>query len=158
MAYWLFKSEPEELSIDHLAAEPARHFLWDGVRNYQARNFLRDQVQQDDLVLIYHSSCKPPGIAGIAKVSRSGYPDPTQFDSLSPYYDAKAEWQSPRWYAVDVCYQQKFNVFLPLDNIKKLVTLKEMPLVKKGNRLSIMPITASEWQCILSLIESLDQD
>ncbi|MCH8536145.1 MAG: EVE domain-containing protein [Alkalimonas sp.] len=152
MAYWLFKTEPDELSIDDLAAEPNRSFLWDGVRNYQARNFLRDQVQAGDLVFIYHSSCKPPGIAGIATISRAAYPDPTQFDSSHTYFDAKADPQSPRWFAVDVRYKQKFSEILTLDKLKKIVTLEMMPLVKKGNRLSVMPVSSDEWQCILSLI------
>lgn len=152
MAYWLFKTEPDELSIDDLAAEPNRNFLWDGVRNYQARNFLRDQVQVGDLVFIYHSSCKPPGIAGIACISRAAYPDPTQFDSNHHYFDAKAKPHSPRWFAVDVRYQQKFSEILTLDKLKKTVKLETMPLVKKGNRLSVMPVSQDEWQCILSLI------
>lgn len=156
MAYWLFKTEPDELSIDDLAADPERNFLWDGVRNYQARNFLRDQVQLDDLVFIYHSSCKPPGIAGIASISRTAYPDPTQFNSSSLYFDAKATERQPRWVAVDVRYKQKFGELLTLDKLKKLGTLVQMPLVKKGNRLSVMPVSDTEWQSILSLIH--DQD
>lgn len=151
MAYWLFKTEPEELSIDDLAAEPARSFVWDGVRNYQARNFLRDQVQLNDLVFIYHSSCQPPGIAGIARISRAAYPDPAQFEPTSPYFDAKAKPDAPRWIAVDVQFTQKFARFVPLDKLKKSSTLIEMPLVRKGNRLSVMPVTAAQWQFIVSL-------
>ena len=158
MAYWLFKTEPDELSIDDLKAEPSRSFLWDGVRNYQARNFLRDQVQLGDQVLIYHSSCKPPGIAGIARVSRTAYPDPSQFDATSPYFDAKSTTDNPRWVAVDVQFEQKFDQLLMLDMLKKYTKLANMPLVRKGNRLSVMPVTDDEWHAILSLKALSPQD
>lgn len=158
MAYWLFKTEPDELSIDDLAAEPQRSFLWDGVRNYQARNFLRDQVQLGDKVFIYHSSCTPPGIAGIASISRAAYPDPSQFKPDSPYFDAKSVPQTPRWVAVDVKFEQKFARFLTLDKLKKIGTLDQMPLVRKGNRLSVMPVTEQEWRTILSLTALSNQD
>ncbi|MEE2002204.1 EVE domain-containing protein [Alkalimonas sp. MEB108] len=158
MAYWLFKTEPDELSIDDLAAEPERSFLWDGVRNYQARNFLRDLVQLGDQVFIYHSSCKPPGIAGIASISRAAYPDPSQFKPDSPYFDAKSNPQTPRWVAVDVKFEQKFAQFLTLDKLKKIGTLDQMPLVRKGNRLSVMPVTEQEWRTILSLTALSNQD
>ncbi|MCC5826240.1 EVE domain-containing protein [Alkalimonas sp.] len=158
MAYWLFKTEPDELSIDDLAAEPERNFLWDGVRNYQARNFLRDQVQLGDKVVIYHSSCKPPGIAGIARISKAAYPDPTQFQPDSIYFDAKSSPEAPRWIAVDVRFEQKFDLFLTLDKLKKIGTLNQMPLVRKGNRLSVMPVTDDEWCTILSLTALSNQD
>ncbi|GGW89286.1 EVE domain-containing protein [Alteromonas halophila] len=146
MANWLFKTEPDTFSIDDLRARSGQTEPWEGVRNYQARNFLRDEVQVGDKVFIYHSSCKQVGIAGIAEVVREGYPDPVQFDSNSPYYDPKASEASPRWYRVDVKFVEKFAEVLPLKTIKAMPDIVEVGLVKKGHRLSVMPVNDNEWQ------------
>jgi predicted RNA-binding protein with PUA-like domain len=151
MNYWLFKTEPEECSIDDFAKAPEQAIVWEGVRNYQARNFLRDQVKTGDLVFIYHSSCKDIGIAGIAEVVRSSYPDPSQFNSLSPYFDAKASGTKAPWVAVDLRFVEKFPVLLSLDKLKQSTKLEQLPLVKKGNRLSVMPVSPAEWQHIITM-------
>ncbi|NRQ43743.1 EVE domain-containing protein [Rheinheimera sp. YQF-2] len=151
MAYWLFKTEPSECSIDDFARAPHTPVVWEGVRNYQARNMLRDNVKQDDLVFIYHSSCKLIGIAGIAKVVREAYPDPSQFDSASPYFDAKSNMEKPRWVAVDLVFVEKLPALLALDKLKSQAKLNELPLVQKGNRLSVMPVTSAQWHLILEL-------
>lgn len=148
MAYWLFKTEPDTFSIDDLKARPARTEPWDGVRNYQARNFLRDNVAKGDSVFIYHSSCKAVGIAGIATVSRSGYPDDTQFDPESAYFDPKSSPEKPRWFCVDVTFEEKFAQILPLKRIKSMPQISEIPLVNKGSRLSVMPVTKREWDIL----------
>lgn len=148
--YWLFKTEPDSFGIDDLANRFAQTEPWDGVRNYQARNFLRDQVKVGDRVFIYHSSCKQVGIAGVAKVVRAGYPDPTQFDPDSKYYDPKASIERPRWYGVDVQLIEKFAQILSLQRIKSLPEISEIGLVKKGHRLSIMPVKESEWQTLIN--------
>lgn len=150
MAYWLMKTEPEECSIDDLAAHPERPVVWEGVRNYQARNYLR-QMQEGDEVLIYHSSCRLIGVAGVARVVRAAYPDPAQFESGSPYADPKSPRDNPRWDAVDVGFVSKFPRILPLDELKAVPALAELPLVRKGNRLSVMPVSKSEWQAVLRL-------
>ncbi|WDT84530.1 EVE domain-containing protein [Alteromonas sp. 009811495] len=146
MAYWLFKTEPDAFSIDDLANRENQTEPWDGVRNYQARNFLRDDVALGDRVFIYHSSCKHVGIAGVAEVVKAGYPDATQFDPESNYYDPKSLPESPRWFRVDVKFVEKFHKVLPLAEIKAMPAIVELPLVKKGGRLSIMPVSESEWQ------------
>ncbi len=146
MAYWLFKTEPDAFSIDDLAIRPEQTEPWDGVRNYQARNFLRDGVKRGDKVFIYHSSCKLVGIAGVAEVVRDGYPDTTQFNPESKYYDPKSSQDNPRWYRVDVKFVEKFSSVLPLSVIKTMDGINELPLVKKGGRLSIMPVEEAEWQ------------
>ena len=151
MQYWLFKTEPEECSIDDFEKAPDKAIVWEGVRNYQARNFLRDQVKSGDLVFIYHSSCKLIGIAGIAKVVREAYPDPSQFDSNSAYFDAKSAADKPRWVAVDLVFVEKLPALLPLDKLKSSTKLNELPLVQKGSRLSVMPVTETQWQVILAL-------
>ncbi|MEW5682017.1 MAG: EVE domain-containing protein [Pseudomonadota bacterium] len=153
MAYWLFKTEPEECSIDDFARAPDKAIVWEGVRNYQARNMLRDQVKQDDLVLIYHSSCKLIGVAGIAKVVRSAYPDPSQFDNASVYFDAKSSPDAPRWVAVDLVFVEKLPAIITLDKMKSSAKLYGLPLVQKGSRLSVMPVTELQWQTILQLGE-----
>lgn len=150
MAYWLMKTEPEECSIDDLAAQPDRAFVWEGVRNYQARNFLR-QMEEGDEVLIYHSSCKLIGVAGLACIARAAYPDPAQFDSDSPYVDPKSPGDNPRWDAVDVRFVRRFAQVLSLDALKAVPALAELPLVRKGNRLSVMPVSKAEWQAVLRL-------
>lgn len=151
MRYWLFKSEPSTFSIDDLASCAHQTEPWNGVRNYQARNMLRDAIKLGDGVLFYHSSCEPPGVAGIAEVVREAYPDPTAFDPHSPYYDAKSTRQNPRWFMVDVKLVRKFSQFLPLAEMKRHPALSEMIIFRKGNRLSITPVTANEWKTILKL-------
>lgn len=151
MNYWLFKTEPEECSIDDFAREPNKAIVWEGVRNYQARNFLRDSVAVGDLVFIYHSSCKQIGVAGIAKVVRAAYPDPSQFDSQSPYFDAKASHAQPRWTAVDLVFVKKLPQLISLDKIKACPEMAGLPLVQKGSRLSVMPVTTQQWQDLLNL-------
>ncbi|MDX1676352.1 EVE domain-containing protein [Arsukibacterium sp.] len=151
MNYWLFKTEPVECSIDDFANAPDQPISWEGVRNYQARNFLRDDVAVGDDVFIYHSSCKDIGIAGIARVVRPAYPDPSQFDSSSIYYDPKSTEACPRWIAVDLVFVCKLPELIPLDKLKKIANLVELPLVRKGNRLSVMPVTSAQWQTILAL-------
>jgi len=147
MRYWLMKSEPEEASIDDLAAAPEATLPWTGVRNYQARNFMRDTMQVGDGVLFYHSSCAEPGIAGIAKVASSAYPDPTQYDPDSHYHDPKATAETPRWQLVDVSFVRKIAL-IPLATLRDHAELSEMRILAKGNRLSITPVTANEWRFI----------
>ena len=149
MQYWLFKTEPDAFSIDDLAAKPEQTEHWDGIRNYQARNFLRDQVKQGDKVFIYHSSCKNVGIAGLAEVVKEAYPDHTQFDPESHYYDPKSSPDNPRWVMVDVKFVEKFPVILPLKKIKSMPEISEVGLVKKGHRLSIMPVNKDEFSVLL---------
>ncbi|WP_367598428.1 EVE domain-containing protein [Pseudomonas fulva] len=148
MAYWLMKSEPDELSIEGLAhLGEAR---WDGVRNYQARNFLR-AMSEGDMFFFYHSSCPQPGIAGIAKVIRAAYPDPTALDPQSPYHDAKATPDKNPWSAVDVAHVRTLPRVLELGWLKQQPALAELALVQKGSRLSVMPVTAEQWTAILAM-------
>jgi predicted RNA-binding protein with PUA-like domain len=147
MRYWLMKSEPDEASIDHLAHAPKKILPWTGVRNYQARNFMRDQMQIGDGVLFYHSSCPEPGIAGIAKVCSTAYPDPTQFDPKSPYYDAKSTQETPRWMLVDVKYVKK-TPLVALATLRQHAELADMQVLARGNRLSITPVTDAQWKFI----------
>lgn len=148
MAKWLVKTEPSECGIGDFAAAPKQPIPWDGVRNYQARNFLREMAEGDE-VLVYHSSCKHIGIAGIVEVVKSAYPDPTQFDESSDYHDPKSTWDKPRWNAVDLKFVRKLPRLVPLDELKRLAGLENLPLVRRGNRLSVMPVGESEWQIIL---------
>jgi predicted RNA-binding protein with PUA-like domain len=148
MKYWLMKSEPDEFSIDDLAAAPVQSTPWFGVRNYQARNFMRDGMTVGDGVLFYHSSCAVPGIAGIARVASNAYPDATQFDRKSPYYDAKSKPEEPRWLLVDVELVKKTRV-MPLDEMRGYAALEDMVVLKRGNRLSITPVSAGEWKFIV---------
>ncbi|MBU3018028.1 EVE domain-containing protein [Paraglaciecola agarilytica] len=150
MQYWLFKTEPDAFSIDDLAARPNQTEHWDGIRNYQARNFLRDQVKQGDKVFIYHSSCKDVGIAGLAEVLKEAYPDHTQFDPESHYYDPKSSPDNPRWVMVDVKFIEKFPDVLALKKIKTMPEISEVGLVKKGHRLSIMPVNEQEFSALLA--------
>lgn len=152
MAYWLFKSEPETFSIDDLKNRPSQTEPWDGVRNYQARNFLRDQIKINDHILFYHSNCKIPGVVGTALVIKAGYPDSTAFDRHSPYYDTASSEEKPRWFRVDVKFTKKFPRILSLHEIKAHSLLKHMKIAQKGNRLSITPVTKKEWQTILALV------
>lgn len=151
MAKWLAKTEPDECSIDDFATAPDKAIVWEGVRNYQARNFLRDMAVGDE-VFIYHSSCKHIGIAGIVKVVRAAYPDPAQFDKKSPYFDGKSHADNPRWQAVDMVFVNKLPRLIPLDELKSLAGLEELALVKKGSRLSVMPVSQAAWQTILKAV------
>ena len=152
MNYWLMKSEPDTFGIDHLAKAPKRTSGWDGVRNFQARNFLRE-MRVGDLVFFYHSSCDIPGVAGIAQVVREAYPDRTAFDPKNDHYDADSAPDKPRWYMVDVQLVKKFDRVIALEELRKHASgkLKDMVLLKRGNRLSITPVTKAEWQFIESL-------
>ena len=151
MNYWLMKSEPDVFGIDHLRKRPKQTEHWDGVRNYQARNMLRDQMQVGDRVFFYHSNCAEPGIVGIAKVVRAGYPDHTAFDPESKYFDPKSNPEQPRWYMVDVKFERKLKRTITLNALKERPELSDMALVRRGNRLSIMPVTTEQWHFILSL-------
>ena len=152
MRYWLMKSEPDEFSIDDLAQAPHKSAPWIGVRNYQARNFMRDQMQPGDRVLFYHSSCEIPGIAGIAEVSKSAYPDRTQFDRKSRYFDPKATRGKPRWFNVDVRLVKKTRL-VPLSELRGYQKLTKMQLLQRGNRLSITPVDPAEWKFIMGILE-----
>jgi predicted RNA-binding protein with PUA-like domain len=153
MAYWLMKSEPDEVSIDDLAAAPKQTVPWFGVRNYQARNFMRDLMRVGDGVLFYHSSCPEPGIAGLAEVASTAYPDATQFDRKSKYYDEKSTRESPRWMNVDVRLVRK-TALLPLATMRETPTLASMRVLQRGNRLSITPVTAAEWRAVNALLRT----
>jgi predicted RNA-binding protein with PUA-like domain len=150
MSYWLMKSEPSEVSVDDLAAMPKKTVGWFGVRNYQARNFMMRDMKKGDGVLFYHSSCAEPGIVGIAEVAGPAYPDPTQFDPDSKYFDPKASAEKPRWYQVDVKLKKKIPL-IALDQLRSIPTLEGMKLLARGNRLSITPVTEQEWDVILPL-------
>lgn len=151
MNYWIMKSEPGAFSIDDLKNMPEQTEHWDGVRNYQARNMMRDQMKIGDQVFFYHSNCKVPGIVGIMEVVREGYPDHTAFDPQSKYFDPKSDPQKPRWMMVDIKYVRHTRRVIPLTELKACPQLENMQLVRKGNRLSIMPLTAQEWEMILHL-------
>lgn len=151
--YWLVKTEPTTYSFDDLIADEKQITPWEGVRNYKARNYLRNDMKRGDLAFFYHSSCPEPSIMGIVKVVRAGYPDPTQFDPKSPYYDPKSSPAHPRWYRVDMQYKKKFTTPLSLQSIKANPKLATMILVHKGNRLSVMPVTPQEWQSVLAMVK-----
>ena len=151
MNYWLMKSEPDVFSIDDLKNRPKQTEPWDGVRNYQARNMLRDDMKKDDLALFYHSSCEVPGIVGIMEIVKEGYPDPTAFIPKHKYYDPKSKPEKPTWYLVDVKFKRKLKRTIPLIELRDKKPLQKMHLLQKGNRLSVMPITKKEWEYILSL-------
>jgi len=150
MRYWLMKSEPDEFSIDDLAAAPNATTAWFGVRNYQARNFMRDQMRVGDRAFFYHSSCAEPGIAGVCEVSAPAYPDATQFDQGSPYYDAKASRDAPQWFNVDVKFVNKTRL-VTLDELRAHPELATLRTLQRGNRLSITPVDPAHWQFILKL-------
>jgi predicted RNA-binding protein with PUA-like domain len=152
MQYWLMKSEPDEVSIDDALAAPKQTVAWTGVRNYQARNFMRDLMKVGDGVLFYHSSCPEPGIAGIAEVASTPYPDPTQFDAKSKYHDPKSTREEPRWMLVDVRAVQKTRL-LPLPELRATPELAELRILQRGNRLSITPVTPAEWRVIAGLLK-----
>lgn len=148
MNYWLMKSEPDCFSIDDLQKSPQQTACWDGVRNYQARNFMRDQMRLGDQVFFYHSNCTPPGIAGIAKVVREAYPDFTAFDPNSEHPDLSSSPDNPRWFMVDIQLVKKFKKEISLNQLKQFPELENMILLRKGNRLSVLPVSASEWMFI----------
>jgi predicted RNA-binding protein with PUA-like domain len=147
MRYWLMKSEPDEVSIDHLAKMPNQTVAWFGVRNYQARNFMRDQMKVGDQVLFYHSSCPEPGIAGLAVVAKLAYPDETQFDPESKYYEPKATRENPRWFNVDVKFKKKTRL-VGIQELRAHSELADMRILQPGNRLSITPVDPGEWEFI----------
>lgn len=151
MNYWLMKSEPEIFSIDDLANAPKQTSHWEGVRNYQARNFMKNQMKLNDQAFFYHSNCEVPGIVGIMKIVRESYPDFTSWDFNSPYYDPKSTRENPRWFMVDVQLVKKFKSIIPLSFLKAQAKLKDFVLVRPGNRLSVMPVSHKEWQTILAL-------
>lgn len=151
MKYWLMKSEPDSFSIDTLIACPNQTSHWDGVRNYQARNMMRDQMQIGDLAFFYHSNCTPPGIVGIMKIVTESYPDFTAFDSNNHHYDPKSSPQNPRWCMVDVQFVKKLKRIITLNELKQNPALSNLALVRKGNRLSILPVSNNEWQAILAM-------
>lgn len=149
--YWLMKSEPDVFSLDQLKKD--KKTLWDGVRNYQARNFMMKEMKVGDLVLFYHSNTKPPGIAGLAKISKEAVPDPTQFDKKSEYFDPKATKADPRWFCVEVQYKKKFKNYIPLDQIKETKSLADMLVIRKGQRLSIQPVTKKHFDILCKVGE-----
>lgn len=147
--YWLMKSEPDAFSIDDLKRKGQEH--WDGVRNYQARNFMRDGMRVGDRIFFYHSNCAEPGIVGVAEVATDAYPDPSQFDPKSKYFDAASSRDNPRWMLVDVKFVKKLKRTITLKELQADTALAEMALVRKGNRLSVMPVGAEEWRHILAM-------
>lgn len=153
MNHWLLKSEPSSFSIDDLADARGRKTAWDGVRNYQARNMLRDGMKKRDRAFFYHSSCEVPGITGIVEVAREGYPDVTAFDPKDHHFDPDSDPQAPRWFVVDVKLVRKFERIITLDELKQHAggKLKDLILLKRGTRLSVMPVSAKSWEFILSL-------
>ncbi|MFN3564950.1 MAG: EVE domain-containing protein [Burkholderiaceae bacterium] len=151
MRYWLMKSEPDECSIDDALAAPGSVVPWTGVRNYQARNFMRDQMRIGDGVLFYHSSCDEPGIAGLAEVASRPYPDPTQFDRTSDYFDPASRPDAPRWVLVDIRALRKTRL-VPLAELRAYRALANMAVLRRGNRLSITPVTADEWRFITGTV------
>jgi predicted RNA-binding protein with PUA-like domain len=150
MRHWLMKSEPDEFSIDDLVLSPRQETTWFGVRNYQARNYMRDEMRVGDRAFFYHSSCPEPGIAGIVEVCAPAHPDATQFDPQSPYHDAKSTRDNPRWVGVDVRLVLQTRL-VPLAELRAVPALADMVILRRGNRLSITPVTAAEWRAVLRL-------
>ena len=151
MNYWLFKSEPDEYSIDHLKTD--KKCLWEGVRNYQARNIMRDECQKGDIILYYHSSTKETGIYGLAIINQTGIADPSQFDKNSKYYDPKATKEKPRWICVEVKYKKKFKTPILRDELKENKKLSDLMLLQKGSRLSIQPVSEKHAKIILEMLK-----
>ena len=153
MNHWLLKSEPDSFSIDSLRKAPKQTSAWDGVRNYQARNTLRDSMKKGDLAFFYHSSCAVPGIAGIVSVVKEGYPDETAFDPRDHHYDADSERDAPRWFVVDVKLVRKLDRIITLEELKRHAAkqLEDFVLLRRGNRLSVMPVAQKDWDFILTL-------
>jgi predicted RNA-binding protein with PUA-like domain len=150
--YWLFKTEPTSFSLDDLLKAPSRTTSWDGVRNYQARNTLRDDVKPGDLVFVYHSSSDPTGIAGIAEVVRGGYPDPTALDPKDHHYDPQSKADAPTWYMVDIRAVKALPRLITLDELRKVKGLEKMVLLQRGSRLSVQPVRPEEWEIIRSMV------
>lgn len=148
MNHWLFKSEPDAFSIDDLSAMKGKRDHWDGIRNYQARNLMRDQMKKGDLGFFYHSSCKVPGIVGVVQVVKEAYPDHTAWDPESSYYDSKSSPDNPRWLMVDVKFVKKYNEVLSLQQLRQVAGLEDMVLLQKGSRLSIQPVSDAQWAII----------
>jgi len=153
MNYWLVKSEPDSFSIDDLGKAPKQTTAWDGVRNFQARNMLRDSMKKGDLAFFYHSSCAVPGIAGIVSIVREGYPDVTAFDAKHHHYDADSKQEAPRWFVVDLKLKRKLKRLITLDELRKYAgkQLKDFVLLRRGNRLSVMPVAKKDWDFVLGL-------
>ena len=153
MNYWLFKSEPDAFSIDDLAAAPKQTSAWDGVRNFQAPNLLRDSIEKGDEAFFYHSSCAVPGIAGIVSIAKAGYPDVTAFDAKHDHYDPDSKRDEPRWYVVDVKLKRKLSRVITLEELRAHAgkRLSEFVLLRRGNRLSVMPVSKKDWDFILTL-------
>jgi predicted RNA-binding protein with PUA-like domain len=153
MNHWLLKSEPETFSIDALSKASKQTTTWDGVRNYQARNMLRDSMKEGDQAFFYHSGCDVPGIAGIVAIVKEGYPDKTAFDPKHHHYDAESKADAPRWYVVDVKFVRKFKRIITLDELRQHAakSLKEFVLLRRGNRLSVMPVSQKDWEFVLAL-------
>jgi predicted RNA-binding protein with PUA-like domain len=149
MAYWLMKSEPGVFGVDELERQGVAS--WEGVRNYQARNFMRDGMRTGDQAFLYHSGCDDPAVVAVMEICREAYPDPTQFDRKSAYYDPASRPEQPRWLMVDVRYRRRLRRPIPLQELKALPALSGFALVKRGNRLSVMPVSAREWQLVLAL-------
>ncbi len=152
--YWLVKTEPEEFSIQDFAKAPRKTTCWDGVRNYQARNMMRDEMQKGDLVLIYHSNADPLAIVGVASVVRAGYPDHTAWDPDDKHFDAKSSPENPRWFMVDLKLQRVFKKPVPRDALQNLAALKDMELLRKGSRLSVQPVRKREFEAVLKLADA----
>lgn len=151
--HWLMKSEPDEASIDHFAQAPKQTLAWTGVRNYQARNFIRDAMRPGDGVLFYHSSCPQPGIVGLARIASAARADQTQFDATSPYFDAKSTREAPRWLEIDVQFVRKTR-WLGLEALRSCPVLAGLQVLRRGNRLSITPVSEADWQAVVGLLES----
>ncbi len=152
MNYWLMKSEPATFGVDHLAKAPRRRTHWDGVRNYQVRNMLRDQMKKGDLAFFYHSSCEVPGIYGVIRIAREGYPDPSAFDPENAHYDPKSDPANPTWYVVDVELVRRLRAPITLETLKRNArALGDLLVLRRGNRLSITPVTAAQWRKVLAL-------
>jgi len=151
--YWLLKTEPESFSVEDLARAPRHTTAWDGVRNYQARNMIRDDMQRGDKAFLYHSSCDVPGIAGVMRITKAAYPDATAFDAKHDHYDPGSKKDAPSWYVVDVKLVRKFKRIITLDELRTHASsaLKEFVLLRRGNRLSVMPVTKKDWDFILTL-------
>ena len=149
--YWLVKCEPHECSFDELKTREKRTGFWRGIRNFQARNFIRDQMAKGDLAFFYHSNCDEPGVAGIVEIIAAGYPDPSQFDKSDRYHDVKSKPEDPRWSSFDVKWKKRFQSFVSLADLKANTKLAEMKVVQKGQRLSIQPVTASEWKQVCQM-------
>jgi len=157
MKHWLFKSEPSTYAIDDLRSAPGGTDHWDGIRNYQARNFLRDEVQAGDRVLFYHSSTTPTAVVGTARVARGGYPDHTAWDPDGDHFDPRSTADKPVWYMVDLTFEEKFPVPVTMEALRAEPALKEMMLLRKGMRLSVQPVTAAEFEAVLKLARRLAQ-